>query len=374
MSIIELHRAAMNIAEEADRLKKEGHKSEAIKLYVDAFERERDAAFGSLSSNAEQPTPAILLKSAAYLALDAGLIRECEKLICIALSYDIPDEIADELRNLYEDVNFHRHLKLNGITLSEDEIQISIAGDGVAYGMARDEDVNNRIQAIKQLSVRTLEMAKGRPFRRQGKISDEIQNLSQSYYSVPRAASFAMTIRFGRKDAQLHIENFASESSALVELLVQNIKLLDTQNLEELRRKIPNNQYLLNFISYAKELAPDGKDVKLVGVTYNQNGTIVEVPLKRSQTEYGNLIESVVAINLEEEQEQQIAPQKIELTGMLMAADASKEQVRIVVDKKNYDIIVPDGLSDMVKKYFGEIVTLTVLSQKGNKYDLINIK
>ena len=45
-----------------------------------------------------------------------------------------------------------------------------------------------------------------------------------------------------------------------------------------------------------------------------------------------------------------------------------------MVDKKNYDIIVPDGLSDMVKKYFGEIVTLTILSQKGNKYDLINIK
>lgn len=373
MNIIELHRLAMSVAEKADHLKREGSKSEAINLYIDAFEKEREAAFGALSSGAEQPTPAILLKSAAYLALDAGLVRECEKLICIALSSDIPDEIADELRNLYEDVNFHRHLKLNGITLSEDEIQISIAGDGVAYGMARDEDVNNRIQAIKRLSVRTLEMAKGKPFRKQGKVSDEIQNLSQSYYSIPRAASFAMTIRFGRKDNQLYIENFASESSALVEQLVQNIKLLDTQNIEELRRKIPNNQYLLNFISYAKDLAPDGKDVKQVGVTYNQNGTIVEIPLTRSQIEYGELMESVVAINMGEEHEQQIAPQKIDLTGMLMAADASKEQVKIMIDKKKYEIIVPDGLSDMVKKYFGENVTITVLSHN-DKYELINIK
>ncbi len=372
MEIIKLHRLAMNIAEEADRLKREGNKKEAIKLYVDAFEKERDAAMLALSSGAEQPTPAILLKSAAYLALDAGLTRDCEKLIGIALANDIPDEIAEELRNLYEDVNFHRHLKLNGITLSEDEIQISIAGDGVAYGMARDVDVNNRILAIKQLTVRTLEMAKGRPFRKQGKISEEILSLSQSYYSVPRAASFAMTIKFGRKDAQLNFENFASESSALVEQLVQNLKLLDTENVEELRKKIPNNQYLLNFMSYAKDLAPDGKDVRQVGITYKQDGVVQEIPLKRSQTDYGTLIENVVALNMEEEQKQLEVPQRLSLTGVLTAADATKEYVKVKVDKQVYVIKVPDGLADMVKKYFEEVVTTTVLSLNG-KYELINI-
>ena len=48
----------------------------------------------------------VLHRSAASLALECGALREAERLIAAALSGDPPDEIAEELRDLLEQVYF----------------------------------------------------------------------------------------------------------------------------------------------------------------------------------------------------------------------------------------------------------------------------
>jgi hypothetical protein len=47
-----------------------------------------------------------LHRSAAALALECGVLREAERLIAAALSGDPPNEIAEELRDLLEQVYF----------------------------------------------------------------------------------------------------------------------------------------------------------------------------------------------------------------------------------------------------------------------------
>src|SRR5437762_14338431 len=106
-----------------------GDLREAQLLLRAAFELESQAAHLAALKDDSEPTRSILHRSAASLALDCGLNREAERLICEALRGNAPDAIANELRDLLEQVYFTRHLELRGVSLVEAEVQVSLAGN-----------------------------------------------------------------------------------------------------------------------------------------------------------------------------------------------------------------------------------------------------
>ena len=81
----------------------------------------------AIASSVEDLSSSVLVKSAAFLAYDGGLIRESEQMVGLALSRNLPEEIAEEMRDLLENIHFARHLRLNGVTLSDNEVQIVVA-------------------------------------------------------------------------------------------------------------------------------------------------------------------------------------------------------------------------------------------------------
>jgi hypothetical protein len=106
--IQDLHRQAMLRADEADRLRKQGNEESARHALHEAFALERQAAEQTVADMALEPTRSVLHRSAASLALECGNFREAERLIAVALSGEPPDEIAEELRDLLEQVYFDR--------------------------------------------------------------------------------------------------------------------------------------------------------------------------------------------------------------------------------------------------------------------------
>ena len=52
------------------------------------------------------------------------------------------------------------------------------------------------------------------------------------------------------------------------------------------------------------------------------------------------------------------------IMGVLSAADSTSEKVKILVDKKKIDVNVPDGLTDIVRKYFDENVVIDIRQEK----------
>lgn len=359
MDISQLHIEAMDIADSADIAKMHNQLDESLKLYQQAFELERKVAIEAFRSGIGEPSVAILLRSAASLALECKLFRECEQLIGLALSGTPPEEIAEELRDMLENVHFGRHLQTKGIALAENEFQLVIAGAGVGYGMAREEDVSTRISTLKDIAIRTIERKKGRPFRKQGKTSKDVTDLFQSYISIPRAASFAMTIRVGSAK-QLHFDGFQDQSNAIIEDIASNIELVNSGDIEQLKENIKDRTYLHNFISLTKELAPDGNDVNLVGITYIKNGQEVPVQLTRSKHDFKNIEEYITQVELERINIPQIA-KKERYVGVLSAADATVGSVRVTLaNQKKVTISVPDGLTDIVRNYFEEEVVVVV--------------
>jgi hypothetical protein len=98
------HRDAMEFLDKALVAKSKGKMRLHFKLIEKAFQLE-SAAASLVAENLDlEPTRSILHRSAANLAFQCGKLRDAEKLIAIGLSGSPPDEIAEELRDLYEQV------------------------------------------------------------------------------------------------------------------------------------------------------------------------------------------------------------------------------------------------------------------------------
>jgi len=162
-----LHRQAMERTDLALTARLNGDAARQETLYREAYELEAKAA--KQASDLPEPTRSVLLRSAASLALDCNLLLDAERLICTALMGSPPEEIAEELRDLLEQVYFRRHLDLRGITLHGDEIQMSISGTAVGFGIAPTDAFLDRVQKTGTLLYRTAERKQQRPYRERGR-------------------------------------------------------------------------------------------------------------------------------------------------------------------------------------------------------------
>ena len=106
IQVKDFHREAMRLVDEAESARRNGNAQVAKERLSQAFDQERQAADLVAGDLAQEPTRSVLHRSAASLALECGALREAERLIAVALSGDPPDEIAEELRDLLEQLYF----------------------------------------------------------------------------------------------------------------------------------------------------------------------------------------------------------------------------------------------------------------------------
>ena len=81
-----------------------GKEDEAIILYEQAFELERQAALSLLNREDVEPIRSILFRSAAALAKDCHRYKDAEKMIAYAFSGNPPEYVQEQLREIYDDI------------------------------------------------------------------------------------------------------------------------------------------------------------------------------------------------------------------------------------------------------------------------------
>lgn len=109
-AVNEFHNKAMDLSELAFMARMRGDKDKAIALFSDALDAEL-AAIAALDEPIE-PTFSVLHRSAGTIAFHCGQLRKAEQLAAAALAQDPPPEIAEELRDLMEQVKYKRRLEL----------------------------------------------------------------------------------------------------------------------------------------------------------------------------------------------------------------------------------------------------------------------
>jgi hypothetical protein len=332
-----LHRQAMDLADEASIERLKGNDGVAQELTTQAFTRERDAASMVAGDLSLEPTRSVLHRSAASLALECNEIREAERLIAVGLAGNPPDQIADELRDLLEQVHFQRHLSLRGLILAPEEFQVSITGDAVGLGIAPSDAFVTRVQDIEKLIYRTAERKTDRGFRDRGKRVKTLEKAVEVFLSTPRVASFAVSLRLGQS-SQMSLPGIGL-SQAVIDELLDCFDLFNAVDLDALKERIPDQSYYRNFVGLAKRIAPDGVQIDMVAFTTKLNGRERSVVLSRSQAE--------IPIGSAEEP---IKPSVERIRGTLKFADSTREnkdEIKIVDDAgTKHRILVPTGMMD----------------------------
>lgn len=260
----------MDLAEKAMFDRARGNEEAAKRHLAAALRKEEQAARLAVKDEVPEPTRTILLKSAAHLAVDSGNLRLAEQLIGIALAGEPPEELAHELRSVFEEIGFHRHLELRGVELHSNDLQLVMVGDAIAPGMIASDQFIKRVEAFQSLIYRTSESDLGIEYRERGDPKHEIATPLQMYVSVPRAASFAVSLKVASQKGQAEF-GFA-ESSIVIDHVIDRLSMFERADYESLSEQIPKKEYFDNFIRLATELAPDGQLVKMVGFT-TQRGT-----------------------------------------------------------------------------------------------------
>lgn len=118
-----LHQQAMDLAEAAAVARLRGALEEAERLTRQAFEQETQAASLIANTVDAEPTRSVLHRSAASLAIECGELQTAERLIATALSGNPPPEIAEELKDLFIQINLGQYLKRQGIYINIDELR-----------------------------------------------------------------------------------------------------------------------------------------------------------------------------------------------------------------------------------------------------------
>lgn len=366
MSKIEvLHNQAMDLAELAFMLQRKGHIQEAMLKFKEALMFEEEAA-GFLSISKEnEPTRSILFKSAASLAYNAKEFDLAERLIANGLAGYPIAEIREELKNLFEDVTFSRHLELNGLDLSSDSWMMSLHGNATKYGGTAANQLMMRVDKVSKLLYRTVERLHKEPYRKSGDVKKDLKDNYGLYIEAFAARSFAVTFKIGAPNPQLELwpgskTNKAVQSSQIVNELLSCFELFENEQYDDLKDRIPDSYYYDNFIGLAKEIAPDGDDIKIVGFTSIINGKEKPVPLRKKRKgsklpvqEQANVLIQHATDNL-----------GLTLSGVLKQADSLEKkkhgQVQLLCDDgQKLKIHVPIALmKDVVQPYFEEEVII----------------
>jgi hypothetical protein len=166
--------------------------------------------------------------------------------------------------------------------------------------------------------------------------------------SVPRAASFAVSLKVGRPKSQPALN---CDAEQIIDDIVENLSLLNDNKEQALRQRIGQEPYLRNFIGLARMLAPSGDDVNFVGLTFLQKGQERRLKLTRTGSEM-QFPGSGSRIN----------GKRIRVTGKLLFADSihGKDRIKLVdSSKKEHSIVVPEGMmADIVRPLWDSIVSV----------------
>lgn len=343
------HDRAMDLAYLARRAQSVGDTETASRLFGRALEGEL-AAIEAL----DQPsslTFAVLHRSAAWLALESKDVRLAEKLASTALAQDPPPQVADELRDVWEQANFQRHLRVRGVTLSDSEIQMSLSGPGVGLGVTEWAGYRARVDDTLRMITRITERRGERPFRRSGPAESEIRKYLSPHVSVPRAASYAVSIKLGGAQIEAAVLINLPEIADVIREFMTIVEKVNESADDELGMLIPDDLYRRNAVALTRQIAPDGANIKQVGFAAPGVSGIRLIGLTRTRKDFKPTGPGP-----------NVADEQVTIRGTLLFADArgTSNEIRMVdEDEGEHKVTVPpEMMDDIVRPLWNSVVTV----------------
>lgn len=368
-TVRELHDRATDLGQMAMVARHEGRMEEASDLARQAFECEMQAARLIPDEESSEPTRSILYLSAASLAYQSKDLQIAQRLVAEGLSGYPRPNIEQDLKDLFEQIDFERHLRVHGVVLEDRDLQISLLGKAVGSGMVIYHEFKKVVENTISLIHRTGERRMGREFRKGPGRPSDIYRPFIPALSAGRHGSFAVTLRLGVDEAQQI--SFLVSAPQVIEEVLSCIELINNSAEEALGRIISDDMvdaelYRGNFISLTRDMAPDGDKITLIG--FSSKHRSVGLTRLQSEIEYTPAIEGI---------SREVVLTPVTITGVLDHAlsrelrGIERKFIEINSEEGKVErIIVGEGMIDVVRSYFGQMVKVRGVSVRDDKGDV----
>ncbi len=346
---VRLHREASALANRARIAQFDGDEAEYLNLTHQAFRKESESAH-LLREDPSHRMFAILHRSAATLAYRCGEYESAEDLVLHGLTQGTGSRLRNELYNLLDKVRLAQKYGTGADELEVEDLVMTLRGIEANRTLIEPTSLTRRINNFSTLVRNTIGSINQYSFRERGKVDRDYR----VFATVPSLGSY----RIGMTMTHLGPKRFTDLSyfDGVRHRFLENLRLLNSGDLEQLKNDIQDEGYFLNFVGLAKELAPDGKVITSVGIEAEIEGQRKSMLFDSTRDELTEMV-----LPLDEQpvsDEYRITDETDIVVGVLQCADATKDEVKLLTDNgKWWKIVVPEGLAeDVVKPYFGDRV------------------
>jgi hypothetical protein len=340
----ELHRQAMFLAQDAIVERETGLQSKARELTKRAAEIEVEAARMLPRERRAEPTRSMLFRSAASLAFQLGDYTWAKQLVGEGLSGYPTPMVEDQLMGVLEQIRFQEMLSARDLQIDDRTLALHIRGPVVDFGRISYPEFKTRMDALGQMVSRTGLRQQGEEYRRSGQPRKAFNQIIPMITAFT-PGSFIVDVQLAYRKNMLF-----DDIDRVAEEVVKGVEFVQSANVPELERMIPDKAYYRSFVQAAKQLAPDGVDISSVSLSYASDLVV----LSKTRDELSTMIVP--------EPQEELSESTIELwSGVLNIADGPRQQVSIQLDSgKRRHMEVTEGLDDVVLSYWNQPVVATV--------------
>jgi hypothetical protein len=169
--------------------------------------------------------------------------------------------------------------------------------------------------------------------------------------------------------SQQSLEGFGPSAEEVVASVITGLRSMQEDDLEQLEVTYPDPAYLKHFVTQARELAPDGEAIKAVEI--QEAAHSLEFTRRRSTI-------SVPRTGNTARSESPILPPIA--TGRLVVGDISstgknRDTVKLEYPDGRHDVFrVTEGLEELVKSHFGQLVTVELERPKRGRAAVVDVR
>jgi len=365
MSWLNYHSQSEQYVSLADAALKKGYIEEAEKYFIEAAKSEEQAI--SFIDQSKKRTLGITVVSTVALYFKG---KELEKAKLVAhgwlSSSKLPEFAIDQLQKILQTIWNEESFKEVGVQFTKETVLFEVSGGMVVPGGAPLDLIHRKVDEVKSLFYRIIEMQLDRPFRK-GPPPSEIQEQFRPwiFQAAPNSYQFAVRIQ---KPRQLKL--FPDKESEIEEITGKFFEVLEASAKEspiELSRIVPNKDYRDTFLRITRNLAPTGKSfdkLEIKSAIDKESSPITFIHESRktmNETLRKMKPKSSEHIKLEEKQ----------LFGILRALHLGKDWLEIVIPDTSEAVKIwetGDVIDDIVGPMVNQKVKVDVLVKPDGKY------
>ncbi len=366
MSWVEHHSKSEKFASEAQAARKQGDINKALDYYNLAAKEEELAL--SLLDITKTRTLGITVISAASLYFKAEDFQKAEKIAHQYLAGEtLPSFAIEQLQSILRAVWNEKTFKEAGITFVKGEVLVSVEGGIIVPGGAPLDLIHRKIDEIKNVFFRVIEMDLGLPLRKKGPPSNEIQTNYRPWLLQAAPGSYQFAIRV-EKPKQLSL--FLSGTPSIEEVTQKFFEVIGATSQdpnEQLIKLVPNPEYRKSFLTLTRNLAPTGKSFTRLEI---KSSTDMEAPPIVFVPESRKCINDVLKLTRKPvEKKEQL--EETQLKGILRGLQLDKDWIEINIPEGDEKTIRVFQTGDVIDDIVGPMVNHPVIVdvvQKSGKY------